>query len=529
MARKGTTRWAASLRSGWRARPTAAKVNELLDGIPLGFAATIPDRIKSWDRNGERGTTPHGFKMPEHPKIEAQLRAFWEANKPTDANDDAHPSHHWFHYTDVPLAGNEKYADGKAGRSQWDIVHMINYCCRVLSGQESEQNARAITRPVALILLAHYVGDHPPAACTSGPSISTTATSPTRTPIRTPWATKAATAFILNSRRRAGRPIPVRSSRRPRLHGYWDSNTVKLAHRGGGRRRSERRTRPSARGHARRSSSTGSRNRNPANWKPAPNLAVKDWAESWANEILPVAREAHDRLQFTQLKPETSRGKSVVGGCRPRTRRDSSPLTRIGRSAWCGSNWKRAATGSRQCSSRSPCMGVKFPPPGRPPGACAAAWHARAAVIFLAGCAEPRRPTFTNTSRAERRRSPRTAPPAPRQMHLPPCKPRSPQATKSRARRTCTVAGTARARAVFDCSGATSYVLRAAGRLRDSVPSEGFRHYGESGPGRWISVYARDGHVFLVVAGLRFDTGWTGHEHGRDRVGPGAAARRMVA
>ena len=62
----------------------------------------------------------------------------------------------------------------------------------------------------------------------------------------------------------------------------------------------------------------------------------------------------------------------------------------------------------------------------------------------------------------------------------------------------------------FDCSGATSYVLHAAGRLRDSMPSEGFRHYGQSGPGRWISVYARDGHVFLVVAGLRFDTGWTG-------------------
>ena len=63
----------------------------------------------------------------------------------------------------------------------------------------------------------------------------------------------------------------------------------------------------------------------------------------------------------------------------------------------------------------------------------------------------------------------------------------------------------------YDCSGATSYVLRMAGLMRDSMPSEGFRRYGEGGPGRWISVYARDGHVFLVVAGLRFDTGWTGH------------------
>ena len=31
-----------------------------------------------------------------------------------------------------------------------------------------------------------------------------------------------------------------------------------------------------------------------------------------------------------------------------------------------------------------------------------------------------------------------------------------------------------------------------------------------NGEGDWISVYARHGHVFLVVAGLRFDTGWTG-------------------
>ena len=69
----------------------------------------------------------------------------------------------------------------------------------------------------------------------------------------------------------------------------------------------------------------------------------------------------------------------------------------------------------------------------------------------------------------------------------------------------------------YDCSGATSYVLRAAGRLRSSMPSEGFRHYGESGPGRWISVYARDGHVFLVVAGLRFDTGYTGEENSGPR------------
>ncbi len=32
--------------------------------------------------------------------------------------------------------------------------------------------------------------------------------------------------------------------------------------------------------------------------------------------------------------------------------------------------------------------------------------------------------------------------------------------------------------------------------------------YGESGPGNWVTIYATRGHVFLVIAGLRFDTGW---------------------
>jgi hypothetical protein len=67
----------------------------------------------------------------------------------------------------------------------------------------------------------------------------------------------------------------------------------------------------------------------------------------------------------------------------------------------------------------------------------------------------------------------------------------------------------------FDCSGATSYVLRNAGLLRTDMPSTSFRSYGSNGREvDWISVWARKGHVFLVVAGLRFDTGWHGQEEG---------------
>lgn len=66
----------------------------------------------------------------------------------------------------------------------------------------------------------------------------------------------------------------------------------------------------------------------------------------------------------------------------------------------------------------------------------------------------------------------------------------------------------------YDCSGAASHVLRATGKLRGSTTSRGFRRYGSSGPGKWISIYARKDHTFLVVAGLRFDTGYTGAPRG---------------
>jgi hypothetical protein len=66
----------------------------------------------------------------------------------------------------------------------------------------------------------------------------------------------------------------------------------------------------------------------------------------------------------------------------------------------------------------------------------------------------------------------------------------------------------------YDCSGAVSYVLHSIGRLETPTPSDSFRSYGERGPGRWITVYATRGHVFMVVAGLRFDTGYGEQAHG---------------
>jgi cell wall-associated NlpC family hydrolase len=58
----------------------------------------------------------------------------------------------------------------------------------------------------------------------------------------------------------------------------------------------------------------------------------------------------------------------------------------------------------------------------------------------------------------------------------------------------------------YDCSGSVSFALAGAGLLGGPLTSGGLMHYGKAGPGRWITIYANNGHVFMVVAGLRFDT-----------------------
>jgi hypothetical protein len=58
----------------------------------------------------------------------------------------------------------------------------------------------------------------------------------------------------------------------------------------------------------------------------------------------------------------------------------------------------------------------------------------------------------------------------------------------------------------YDCSGSVSYALHGGGLLDASMPSGGFTSWGEAGPGKWITIYANGGHMYMTVAGLRFDT-----------------------
>lgn len=79
----------------------------------------------------------------------------------------------------------------------------------------------------------------------------------------------------------------------------------------------------------------------------------------------------------------------------------------------------------------------------------------------------------------------------------------------------------------YDCSGSVSFALRGGEFLDSPLPSGPLTHWGMSGEGRWITVYANGGHAYAEIAGYRWDTsgntdGRTGpswHEDVRDSAG----------
>jgi hypothetical protein len=58
----------------------------------------------------------------------------------------------------------------------------------------------------------------------------------------------------------------------------------------------------------------------------------------------------------------------------------------------------------------------------------------------------------------------------------------------------------------YDCSGAVGYALHGGGLLDTTMVSGQLESWGLAGVGRWITVYANQDHVYMTIAGLRFDT-----------------------
>jgi len=82
-----------------------------------------------------------------------------------------------------------------------------------------------------------------------------------------------------------------------------------------------------------------------------------------------------------------------------------------------------------------------------------------------------------------------------------------------------------------DCSSTLNYVFYRSGVrpideiVRDNPLAQDYVHWGDPGPGRWVTIYATTAptdHVFVVIAGLRLDTSHHGTDVGpnRDQDGP---------
>jgi hypothetical protein len=252
----------------------ADKVKDLLDGLTLQRAATLPDEIKSW----------HCGQQPSGPnRINRELQAF------VNANCGDKPSHNFFHFTDVPVVGNEKYADGEIGRAPFDIVQMIPFCIRVLKGELPETNEHAITKSIAVILLTHYLGDiHQPLHF--GAEFFDADGNPFHpTPANKGFEDQGGnklTLFTFFNRKKVSAG---------KFHGYWDSQTVENAF--GNTENSKVAQRLAA--------------KEPDNWQLTGG--IETWAEQLANDILPIAREAHERLTYSDVVIEPGK-RDIISG-----------------------------------------------------------------------------------------------------------------------------------------------------------------------------------------------------------------------
>ena len=264
-----------------RNQALANKIRQLLGGLTLQRVSTLPDEIKSW----RCGSNPPGGT-----RVNRELRAFVNANC-------EEPSHDEFHYTNIPVFGNEDYLDGEVGRRPFDIVQMIPFCIRVLKGEEPETNNRAITKSVAVILLAHYFGDiHQPlhvGAEFFNSNGNPFGPRPNNKGFADQGGNKLTLFTFVNGRRTSA----------GKLHGYWDSQTVDNAFGGAQDARV-----------AQRLAST-----EPADWELAGE--VETWAEQLANDIMPLAREARQRLEYKRIVIESGETFIISGRAEEKTRR----------------------------------------------------------------------------------------------------------------------------------------------------------------------------------------------------------------
>jgi hypothetical protein len=233
---------------------TAERVTELLGGKTLRDAATFPDCARS-------------FSCGPRPA----LKAYAKRNE----------QHLLYHFADIPIQ-QHRYAAGSAGTKPFDVVQVLRYTVGVLRGQPPANVPANIKESEAVWVMAHLVGDiHQPLHVGAMFFDETCAT-----PVDPNVVAADEEDFGIGStiaETHGGNRLMITAKRQ--LHGLWDGQAVEDAMQLSG-----------VQSGAIEDFARFLVDHPPGGWETKGNAA--GWSQKWASEILPLAKEAHERLRI---------------------------------------------------------------------------------------------------------------------------------------------------------------------------------------------------------------------------------------
>ena len=199
------------------------------------------------------------------------------------------PHHSAYHFTDVPLQ-RPAYEAGKAGTEDTDIVQMINYAVAQLRAkkpsEKPDKKGVRLTDGEAVWLLAHLVGDihqplHVGAKYFDKECEAVVDPNDVGQPPKFEIGKKVAATMGANLIYLVADAAPAIAPA-DNLHFFWDGAAVVRAMQSVGLASMEQEF-------ARQLAATP-----PTEWETTGD--PETWAEQWVREIMPLAVEAHDRL-----------------------------------------------------------------------------------------------------------------------------------------------------------------------------------------------------------------------------------------
>jgi S1/P1 Nuclease len=173
-----------------------------------------------------------------------------------------------------------------------------------------ERNERRITKPVAIILLAHYVADIHQPLHVGAEYFDQQGRVVDPDKDKSALGDEGGNTFTLEL---SDEPPRRRGIHKKTFHGFWDNDAVNAVFFQGPGTLRQGELQALIEPHKNELVHEMATHE-PNNWQMPPNVTVDSYAEMWADEILPIAREAYARLEFTNVHPQQNGDRIVAAG-----------------------------------------------------------------------------------------------------------------------------------------------------------------------------------------------------------------------